>query len=112
MMEIRIIDIIHTPNAILQKFGLQVFEEIKNNISKGEVIELSFDGVKNLTTGFCHASIGKIYTQFPQSADNLLKLTHISPDSDWKDKIQEAIAYAKEPTKAENNDKAISDLFC
>ena len=85
---IKIINIIKTPNAILHKFGLEVFFKLKTLLKNEQKIILSFDGLKNVTSGFCNASIGNVYLEF-ENANEFLTIENINPI--WQKKIQDAI---------------------
>lgn len=111
MSLIQIHQLIGTPNAIIQKFGLQVFDEASKHLSKGEEVVLSFHDLRNATTGFFNASIGNIYKNFPDTVEHLLKLEGIDSNSDWQEKIDEAIALVRDPAKAKALDQAIAALF-
>lgn len=112
MSEVRlnIVEIIGTPNAIIQKFGLQVFEMISANLTSGNSVVLDFDGISNLTSGFCNASIGQLYTKYPMLVKNL-KVENIDQSSIWFEKIQDSINLAQNPEKALVIDNAILELF-
>lgn len=111
MKELRIIDIIGSPNAILHKFGMAVFTEVKQYLDKGETVQLSFEGLKGLTTAFCHASIGNIYEAFGQQTPNIFQYTGINGHKIWEDKIREAIEFAQNPPKREFQQQLINELF-
>jgi hypothetical protein len=101
MKELKIIEIIGTPHAILHKFGEQVANEVRKYLSEGKQVTLSFEGLKGVTSGFAHASIGQLYADFGQdSIENLLTFTHVSKEI-WKEKIEEAILLATNPAKAQ-----------
>ncbi|NCA75038.1 MAG: DUF4325 domain-containing protein [Alphaproteobacteria bacterium] len=111
MNEVRITDIIGTQNAILHKFGLQVFEVIKPYISSNQPITLSFEGLRNITSGFCNASIGKAFLELSQTA-KLLTISGIDNHPNWQETIQDSIALATTPDKIKFQEEAISELFC
>ncbi len=111
MAIVHIASFIGTPNAIIQKFGLQVFEEVSSHLSNREAVVLSFEDLKNATTGFFNASIGNIYKAFPETAEKLLKLEGIEQNPDWIEKVNDAIELVRNPEKAKELDKAIAALF-
>jgi hypothetical protein len=110
MKEVKISDLIGTPNAILHKFGLQVFETVSQHISQNEQVTLSFEGLRNITSGFCNASIGNLYSNFKEIAHQL-KLVGLENKPIWKEKVQDAIDLATNPQKVKNQNEAISELF-
>jgi len=107
--KIHILSVIGTPNAILQKFGLQVFDEAKQYLSKGEHVKISFKGLMNVTSGFCNASIGKLYLEFPE-AYKLVEITDVNQPV-WMEKINDAILLATNPNLIKIQDNAITELF-
>ena len=111
MKKLRIIDIIGTPNAILHKFGIQVFESISPILKSNQEVTLSFEGLKNITSGFCNASIGKAYLDF-NDAGKLLTIEGAENNPIWQEKINDAIILARDPEKISIQDTAISELFC
>lgn len=111
MKKILIKDIIGTSNAIIQKFGLEVFREIKDLIGAETQVLLSFEGLTNVTSGFCHASIGNIYQAFPDKADKFLFIDGIDKNLIWQEKVKDAITLATNPIKSKELDSAISELF-
>ncbi|MFN8437330.1 MAG: STAS-like domain-containing protein [Cytophagales bacterium] len=108
---LNIAEIIGTPNAIIQKFGNMVFEKASKYLESGATIILDFENISNLTSGFCNASIGKLYSTFPKIADSNIIVTHIEKSSIWHEKIQESIDLVKNPDKAKKIDDAILALF-
>ena len=110
MTKYRIVDIIGTQNAIIQDFGLIVYEKVKIHLMNNEEVILSFDEIRNITSGFCNASIGNIYRVFPNTAKYLLKLEDIT-SSNVNLKINEAIRLSADKEKIENQDSAITELF-
>jgi hypothetical protein len=110
MREIKIIDIIGTPNAILHNFGLKIYDVLKPYISQNIPVVLSFDSMKNVTSGFCNASIGKIYSEF-RNASSLLNIKGAEHNSIWQEKIQDSITLATNPDKIRLQDEAVSDLL-
>lgn len=111
MREFRIIDIISSPNAILHSSGLKIFESIAPYLSKGQSVALSFEGIKNITSGFCNASIGKVYLEYKNAAE-LLHIEGINSNPVGRRKILESIDLATNPDKRIAHNRAISDLLC
>lgn len=113
-MKLPIREIINTPNAIIQKFGIQVFNEVSKAIKNNptQTIELSFEGLKNITTGFCNAAIGNLYQEFGKSLDEKLIISGIEKNKEWQRRINNAKELALNPNKAREIDAAIAELFC
>jgi hypothetical protein len=110
MKEIKILDVIGTPNAILHNFGLKVYDASRPFIFRNIPVIISFEGLKNVTSGFCNASIGKIYLEF-HNASSLLIIKGAENNRIWQEKIQDAINLATNPDKVKHFDEAVSDLF-
>ena len=111
MKMLHIDKIIGTENAIIHKFGLQVFEEASNYLSKGEKVLLDFSKVRNATTGFFNASIGNLFKRFQKDFFELVETKGLKENPDWKEKFDEAIELVRNPHRATEIDKAISALF-
>lgn len=105
MNELQVIDIIQTPHAILHKFGVLVFERVKPLIEAGEQVSLSFAGIKGMTSGFAHASVGNLYEVFGAEVGKLLVLTHVDSEL-WQSKINEAIEVATDKELASAHQEA------
>lgn len=110
-VRINIIDIIGTPNAIIQKFGNKIFEMSSCYLNSGASIVLDFQGISNLTSGFCNASVGQLYSKYPLIASNSIIIENIDSSSVWFEKIQDSIVLAQNPEKAVIIDNAILALF-
>ncbi|TKC00167.1 STAS-like domain-containing protein [Pedobacter cryophilus] len=110
-VRINIVDIIGTSNAIIQKFGNQIFEVASSYLNAGSSIVLDFHSISNLTSGFCNASIGQLYTKYPSIASANIVIENIDQSSVWYEKIQDSIVLAQNPEKAVIIDNAILALF-
>lgn len=110
MFSINISTVIGTPNAIIQKFGLQIYDIVVETISTGKQVELDFSGLKNVTTGFFHASVGNLYKQYGDEFYTLIQTKGLDT-LDWREKFQDAIEIVKNPSRASEIDRAISELF-
>jgi len=111
MTEINIAELIGTPNAIIQKFGLQVFDETVALIDSGNQVLLNFSDLKNTTTGFFHACIGNLYKKYGEDFFQLVNVSGLHKKEDWKEKYDEAINLVRNPDKASEIDYAIAKLF-
>ena len=111
MKNISIINIIGTSNAIIQAFGINVYNEILPYVNKNEDITIDFTGISNITSGFCNASIGKLYLDFPNYSPARIKIIGLTDNHIAIEKIQSAIDLATKPELSALNNKIISDLF-
>ncbi len=111
MKTIAIHDIINSSHAILQKFGLQLFEHIAPLIANGESVEVSFSGIENATSGFFNASFGNLYKQFGEVViQRQLTISDLS-DPDWAEQLEDAKQLALNPERAALLHDAIAELF-
>lgn len=108
MREIRIIDLIGTPNAILHSFGMKVFEAAKSTVEQGERVSLDFHGVRNVTSAFLHASIGNL-VRLSGNRDSVV--IHGASGSDWTTRVDQAIRLALNPNEREIIDTELGKLF-
>lgn len=108
---INISKVIGTSNAVIQKFGNQIFDEAFPYLLQGESITLDFQGITNLTSGFCNASIGKLYSTFPEISEDLIEIVNFETNSIWSEKILDAIELARNPERAQVLDEALLALF-
>lgn len=110
MQEIKILDIIKTRNAILHEFGLKVFIEAKPFLESHREICISFEGLKNVTSGFCNASIGKLYLEY-EDAEKLIQIRGLVGHDIWQEKVSDSINLAKNPERIRIQNDAISELL-
>ena len=112
-MKLSILELIGTPNGIIQKFGLIVFERVEEALKKNPTqnIELSFVGLKNATTGFFNASIGNLYQKFGEETDKKIKITGLEDNKDWVEKFNDAKELGLNPDKVKKVDSIIAELF-
>jgi hypothetical protein len=111
-VRINIKELIGTSNAIIQKFGFQVYDEVSPILQSGQSqIFLDFSGITNLTSGFCNASIGSLFSTFPIQAQSNIVFENIDKSCIWYEKITDAIELALNPEKAKVIDDAILALF-
>lgn len=110
MKELTILEIIGTRNAILHEFGIKVYKIAKSFLESNEPVCISFFGLKNVTSGFCNASVGKLYLEFP-NAESLVHLKGLEGQRIWTVKVKDAIMLAKNPEKARIQNNAISELL-
>ena len=71
---------------------------------------MSFIGLKNITSGFANASIGKLFLSH-KKASELIKFEGLDKNTIWQENIQDAINLAATPEKIEKQNKAISELI-
>ena len=108
---IDIANFLGTPNAIIHKFGMEVYSESVRYLSHGDKIILSFENVKNATTGFFNALIGNLYKDYRDKFFELVSVKGLEKNSDWVEKFEDAIELVKSPERITDIDEAIAKLF-
>ncbi|MBL7840826.1 MAG: STAS-like domain-containing protein [Cyclobacteriaceae bacterium] len=106
---ISVLEAIGTPNAILHSFGMTVYDSAKAVVQENKPIIIDFNGVRNLTSAFLHASVGNLITLNPASS-NLITITGLT-NPQWQEKVQDAIALALDPKKRDAIEHEINELF-
>ena len=110
MQEIKIIDIIRTRNAILHEFGIKVYNVVKPFVDAQKEVLISFEGLENVTSGFCNASIGKLFLEV-ENPEKFIHITGLEGHDIWKEKVSDAITLARNPEKIRIQNDAISELL-
>ncbi|HUX54049.1 MAG TPA: STAS-like domain-containing protein [Williamwhitmania sp.] len=106
----KIVDIIGSKNAVTHAFGVKVFDAISKHFANGEKVFLSFQGVKNVTSGFANGSIGKIYSEFKEASE-LLTIGGLEGKTVWIEKIENAKQLGSNPQIAKVQNNAIYELL-
>lgn len=74
-------DVIGCPVAISTEKAQRVYRLLEEKIGRGEVVELSFEGIESVITAFLNTAVGQLYGKFPaQELQRQLRVTHASPD--------------------------------
>jgi hypothetical protein len=80
MTEIILSQKVNTPYLVAVDDGLKVFKEIKNELNRGNTLNLSFKGVRSLTSAFLNASIGKLLEEYKrQDIENNINFEDLTP---------------------------------
>jgi len=79
--KIKVIEIIHTSNAISYKDGELVFKNAKTLFTPDTMVEINFSGIKLATAAFLTALIGRLLIFLPREKFKL----HVGfTDVDWR----------------------------
>lgn len=99
-IDIYVTSILKSPSAIFYSDGLRVFEVIKKALSKNDNVILSFLGIKEVTTAFLKASIGKAYSNYSEEIiEKKIFITGI-PEGSFLDKeIKRVKCHSLHPDK-------------
>lgn len=101
MKKIIILDIIETPNAIINSYGNLIYNEIVSAFNENDKVVLSFKGLKNCNSAFLISCIGELYRVFPSDEiKNRLFLEDIDNEI-WLRRIDEVILLATNPEERE-----------
>lgn len=66
-MKVVIADIVKDDLAIYHDEGLQVYSLVSPALTRGEKIEVSFEGTARCSTQFLNAAVGKLYLEFDKN---------------------------------------------
>lgn len=92
MSTVKIIDIIGSSTAVSPRLGIKTYEYLVDTAGSDFSIEVSFEGVEDLTSAFCNAFIGKLYMNFPPDIlKSNFKISGIDEDHIWFKKVNNAI---------------------
>lgn len=106
---IKVSDAIGTPNAILHSFGMTIYNTAKPIVQENQPVIIDFNGIRNLTSAFLHASIGNLMTVNPNSV-HLITVNGLT-NPEWNEKLQEAIELALNPEKKDAIASELNELF-
>jgi hypothetical protein len=68
--------LIGSPFCVASEDGARVYYAIYEHLHRNEPVEVSFAGVRRLTTAFLNAAIGQAYNEF--SEDHIREYLHVS----------------------------------
>jgi len=64
IVRINVPEIIGTTDCVATADGQKVHDVIASNLREGNVVHVSFQGVKSIITAFLNAAIGQLYGEF------------------------------------------------
>lgn len=77
---VRVLEAIGTPLAVSSRDGALLHEVLRQHLAEGRSVVLDFDGVRNITTAFLNASVGRLYGEFdPGVLRSCLRATNLRP---------------------------------
>lgn len=92
MEAVKLIEIIHSKSAVSPRKGILAYDYVTSKLAEKTSLQISFEGIEDLTSAFCNAFIGKLYMNFdPAFINSQLVLTGISTEHIWMRKIESAI---------------------
>lgn len=79
MKTINVTDVLESRIAVSPQKGTMILSKLSESIRDNEVVELDFEGVKDLTTAFLNVAIGDLYKEFSsEQLTNCLILKNIN----------------------------------
>lgn len=106
---INVLEAIGTPNAILHSFGMTVYDSAKSIVQENKPVIIDFNGVRNLTSAFLHASVGNLISMNPIN-QNLITIVGLT-NPQWEEKLRDAINLALNPEKRDAISEELNGLF-
>ena len=92
--------------------GEKIYQEIKSNLDQGKNVELTFEGVKDLTSSFLNSAVGQLYGKIDNKVlkEKMLPPTGASQEdlALLKRVVERAIDFFKDP---ERYQKAANDAL-
>jgi len=110
MTRLNISQEIGTPNAILLRFGIEMFNKIQCVLNADEIVVLDFKGMNAISTAFFHGSIGKLYQLLKEDFDTRIKVENMGKE-EWIIKYEDAIESVKFPEIEKVRQQAVNALF-
>ncbi|MCA0234920.1 MAG: STAS-like domain-containing protein [Bacteroidetes bacterium] len=111
MTTLSVIELIGTPNAILHQFGMETYYKASEYLQESSNIIIDFNGIRNITSSFFHASIGNLYRDLGETFYERVILRGIDGNLDWQEKIQDSIDLVKSPERAQEDEEFLTSLF-
>jgi hypothetical protein len=65
-VRIEVLTLIGSPFCVASEDGARLYEAIYAQLRQDELVEVSFAGVRRLTTAFLNAAIGQAYNEFSE----------------------------------------------
>jgi hypothetical protein len=100
-------------SAILSSDGIDVYNAIKNELEKGNEIQLDFDGLNRVTTSFLNSAIGTILVEFGGELLTQSKLTFKNITSNTlQHKLDEVINLATNTELRQSYNTEVTNEYC
>ncbi|WP_417822509.1 STAS-like domain-containing protein [Thalassospira lucentensis] len=80
MNVLRVIDVVGTKICVAVEDGHLLHEELYRRLEKKENVQISFDGVRRLTTAFLNSGIGQLYNEFDE--ETIRSHLSVAPDTE------------------------------
>lgn len=91
---VTVVEIAGTPICVAVEDGHKVHDVIAKRLAAGTPVEISFVGVRRLTTAFLNAAIGQLYNEFSEEVVGRL-VTAPNVDAITADLLRKVIERAK-----------------
>lgn len=81
-IKISVVKVVGSPFCVSIDDGHLLHDRITRALDAGNFVELSFDGVKRLTTAFLNASMGQLYNEYTEEQiRQFVRIVEASQDS-------------------------------
>lgn len=108
----RLIDIIGSTSAISHRKAVSAYDYVVSQLGNSSTIEISFEGLEDLSSAFVNAWIGKLYMNYsPCLLDNSLSLVNLPSDGIWDIKIKRAKILGSNEEIRKNHQTNLSELI-
>ncbi|KKG06145.1 STAS-like domain-containing protein [Methanosarcina mazei] len=110
-VKINVMNVVGYRLCVSSEDGQKLFDTINKNFQENKKVELSFQGITNLTSAFLNTAVGQLYGKYPESFVRAnLSVSHMEKDDlvILKRVVERAKDYFKNPKPYE---KAVNDLI-
>ena len=104
-------EMIGTPNAILGSQGEKLYAALKPLLEQGQPVRLDFEGLRVLNSGFCNASVGRLYREMgAEAVQPRLECVNLATDR-MKTALNDAIQLGQNPELLQSMQQAFEEYF-
>lgn len=93
---IRIFEVVGSALCVASDDGQKVHDQIAAALREGQKVQLSFLGVKSLTSAFLNAAVGQLYSEFSEDAVKNGLLVSDDIEQEDLDLLKRVVETAKE----------------
>lgn len=110
-IKMKVMDIVGYQLCVSSEDGQKLFDLINQNFQENKKVELSFQGVTNLTSAFLNAAVGQLYGNFSEYFVKV-NLSVIDMEKDDMIILKRVVERAKDYfNNPEPYEKAVNDLI-
>jgi len=108
---LKVLEVIQTPNAILGSQGEKLYEALMPLLAAGQVVELDFSDLRVLNSGFCNASVGRIYRELGADKAEAQLITSGTANERQESALNDAISLGQDPDLLKNMREAFEEYL-